>query len=243
MSDRLILDALRDNGFAIIPKVFMASECEAMRDEICAALNVRTDYQEAIRSRSGVVYAGRNLLDVYPQCRDVWCRSPLVDVLAAALGKNAGLVRALFFDKPPERTWSLPWHKDMTIAVRDNRLASFRLTKPTMKAGVPHMEAPEEVLDSMLTLRIHLDDMNEENGPLNVIPGSHRSKDDSAVHAAARPIHLCCGDVFAMRPLLTHSSASSLAGTKLHRRLLHLEFAASEQLPDGFQWHRFVPIA
>jgi hypothetical protein len=43
------------------------------------------------------------------------------------------------------------------------------------KVGVPHVEAPEWLLEKMLTMRLHLDDMTEENGPLKVLPGSHHS--------------------------------------------------------------------
>ena len=85
----------------------------------------------------------------------------------------------------------------------------------------------------MLTLRIHLDDMTEENGPLHVLPGSHHTKEDTTHTASGQPIHLRGGDVFAMRPLLTHSSTCSRPGTTLHRRILHLEFAAHAQLPDS----------
>ena len=67
---------------------------------------------------------------------------PLLELLSTTLGNNGGLVRALFFDKPPERTWSLPWHKDFTIAVRDHRSGSIHFTKPTVKAGVPHAKHP-----------------------------------------------------------------------------------------------------
>lgn len=47
-------------------------------------------------------------------------------------------------------------------------------------------------------------------------------------------------DVLAMRPLISHSSGASKSGTHRHRRILHLEFAASPHLPDGMQWHDFV---
>src|SRR6266404_493411 len=97
-----------------------------------------------------------------------------VEAMAAVLGPDFGLVRVLFFDKPPGGSWSLPAHKDLTIAVRDNRLPSRHFRNPTRKAGVPHVEAPRELLDKMLTARIHLDDVTAENGPLKVIPGSHR---------------------------------------------------------------------
>jgi hypothetical protein len=46
-----------------------------------------------------------------------------------------------------------------------------------------------------------------------------------------------------MRPLLSHASGRSGEGTALHRRVLHLEFAADPVLPDGYQWHTFIPAA
>ena len=36
------------------------------------------------------------------------------------------------------------------------------------------MQPPVHVLEDMLALRFHLDDSHEDNGPLRVIPGSHR---------------------------------------------------------------------
>ena len=80
-------------------------------------------------------------------------------------------VRILFFDKPPGHSWALPWHKDYTIAVKRHGVEGT-FTKPTTKAGVPHVIAPFEILDRMLTVRFHLDDMNEDNGPLRVLLGS-----------------------------------------------------------------------
>ena len=162
----------------------------------------------------------------------------LRDFVTAVLGQTAGIVRVLYFDKPPDRTWSLPWHKDRTIAVKSNDLPSDQFRKPTLKAGVPHVEAPDWLLAAMLTLRVHLDPMIAENGPLSVIPGSH-GVDDSA-EAAAVELHANAGDVLAMRPLLTHSSSNSQLGTNMHRRIIHIELAAEEQLPDGYEWQSFV---
>jgi ectoine hydroxylase-related dioxygenase (phytanoyl-CoA dioxygenase family) len=88
----------------------------------------------------------------------------------------------------------------------------------------------------MLTLRLHLDDMTEENGPLKVLPGSHRNE------TAAAPVTIVGkrGDVLLMRPLLSHCSNRSLPDTKQHRRILHFEFAGVAELPDGYEWHDFV---
>ena len=197
----------------------------------------------SIRARSsrGHVYAARNLVDSIPEVISVWRTGRMFQFLLNELGDSFGLVRALFFDKPPERTWSLPWHKDTSIAVKDNTIPSATLTRPTLKAKVPHVIANDDVLKQMLTLRIHLDDVTDENGPLRVIPGSHvssLSEGPGIEHAVT--IYAKAGDVLAMRPLISHSSGASAEGTSRHRRILHLEFAASDILPDGYQWYSFI---
>jgi len=181
------------------------------------------------------------VLAIWPRAASVWREPELSNALTAVLGPGHGIVRALFFDKPPQQSWALPWHKDLTIAVRDNRLTSPFFSKPTRKAGVPHVEAPQETLEQMLTVRIHLDPVTDENGPLKVIPGSHRTgKSLNSDRGDVRVVHAQRGDVLLMRPLLAHCSGRSADNTSLHRRILHLEFAAAGSLRDGFGWYDFV---
>ena len=245
MPDRPFIDSLRTDGYVILPAVFNASEIDALTVDLAAALAQPAHDAESIRDRAGNVYGGRNLLALCAAVREIWRRPSLTDLLAETLGPNCGLVRALFFDKPPERTWSLPWHKDLTIAVRDNRRPSSHFTKPTIKAGVPHVEAPRDILENMLTLRIHLDAVTDENGPLQVIAGSHRDGLDSeasATDSSIRTMIVERGDVLALRPLLTHNSLTSRPGTHRHRRILHLEFAASPVLRDEYEWQNYFPL-
>lgn len=193
------------------------------------------------RSSRGHVYAARNLIELIPAVRTVWQAGSMLTLLQAQLGERFGLVRALFFDKPPERTWNLPWHKDTTIAVKDHTARSSAFSRPTIKAGVPHVIANDQILRQMLTLRIHLDEVTDENGPLRVIPGSHVASDSFGLgeeHAVT--VYADAGDVLAMRPLISHSSGPSCEGTQRHRRILHLEFSATDRLPDGYQWHDFI---
>ena len=195
----------------------------------------------ALRSQSGGVYGARNVLELWPPVRQLWRQPPLGSVLEELLGSELGLVRVLYFDKPPGQSWSLPWHKDMTIAVRNNRLPSAHFSKPTRKAGVPHVEAPLAILENMITARIHLDEVTEENGPLKVIPGSHHTG-KKLVLGEVPPvsIHANRGDVLLMWPLLAHCSGRSHPETLRHRRILHLEFAARPELPEVYEWHDFV---
>jgi hypothetical protein len=226
-------------GYAVVPGVFQPEECRAIAARVASALADCQDDAASLKRASGAIYGARNLLALFPEALSLWLRPPLVQLLTAVLGHEFGLVRGLFFDKPPASSWSLPWHRDLTIAVAEHLPALGRFRNPTTKAGVPHVEAPDDVLREMLTLRIHLDDATPENGPLRVIPGSHTSRDAPAGEPP-QTILAQAGDVLAMRPLLLHASGEAQAGTQLHRRVIHLEFAADEKLPDGYRWQRFV---
>lgn len=236
-----LLDMLERDGYTVLPNVFSNQAVAHMVCCLEALFGDRGGAEASIRGEEGAVYAARNILTLWPEAADVWRVPPLTDILTAVLGPKFGLVRILFFDKPPGQTWTLPWHKDLTIAVRDNQLSSREFSKPTRKAGVPHVEAPLSVLESMLTARIHLDEATLENGPLKVVPGSHRTGKALTLDLAPPTCVLAQrGDVLLMRPLLAHCSGKSHPRTERHRRVLHLEFAASPELPDGYAWHDFI---
>ena len=241
------LTALDRDGFIALPGVFSVEETERLCHDLEETLASASDRGDLLRSQSGAIYGARNVLRVFPQARQIWRKQPLIDLLRNTLGPGCGLVRGLFFDKPPTDSWSLPWHRDLTIAVKDNTLASELFKKPTSKAGLPHVEAPRSLLEEMLTLRIHLDDVTPDNGPLQVIAGSHRDTHDELAEDRISPhnIHAILvqrGDVLAMRPRILHSSIGCSPGIKQHRRILHLEFAATRQLPDGFEWAVFCAL-
>lgn len=205
---------------------------------------------DLVREREGGVYAARNILDISPWIRAAWREPVLKDFVANILGPRAGLVRGLYFDKPPNQSWALPWHKDLLIAIQPGTgLVQAReampagYSPPRMRAGVWHTEPPTAVLEGMLTLRIHLDAATRDNGPLEVLTGSHiTGKRLDTAPFRAETILCGGGDVLAMRPLLVHSSGRSLEGTSLHRRIVHLEFAAEPTLPGGVLWHHFEAV-
>src|SRR5712671_3845081 len=117
---RIWLDVNTD-GFTFVPALFRPEEVDGIVGEITQALSIG---RLGVLDQYGCVYAARNILQLWPKVADVWRRAPLPEILRQILGPHFGLVRVLFFDKPPEQSWSLPWHKDMTIAVRNNRLPS-----------------------------------------------------------------------------------------------------------------------
>jgi hypothetical protein len=222
--------------------VFTDSEIESARTICELMLADATTASIDSRERGAPAYGARNLLRSWPAVIDLVRNPALAEPLLRILGKCGGLVRGLYFDKPPGHTWALPWHRDMTVAVKSHGVIG-RFRKPTLKAGVPHMEAPRELLESMVTARIHLDDMTDDNGPLRVMPKSHRQRSTADVddHSAIS-LHCKAGDVLLMRPLLCHASAHGNSGHDGHRRVVHLEFAPNAELPDEYEWHDFVRI-
>ncbi len=181
----------------------------------------------------------RNLLDL-PGVTRLAQSDPVRAVAAAVLGPACFAVRGLLFDKQPDANWKVPWHQDLTIAVRDQRDVDG-FGPWSSKAGVTHVQAPPAVLARMLCVRVHLDPCGPDNGPLRLLPGSHESgvlrppqvETWVAGHAAETGVAEA-GSILAFRPLLLHASSAATAPS--HRRVVHLDFAAAE-LPDGLHWH------
>ncbi len=231
-------EELLESGYTILAKVMSHAECESLIAEIDRAFSNRPG--DAIEAGQGRVVGGRNLIDAWSGWRAITQKAAVRNFLIEQIGPAAGLVRILYFDKPPGRGWSLSMHRDRTVAVARHHQPPDPFSKPTVKAGVPHVAATEELLSQMITLRLHLDAMHDDNGPLVVIPGSH--VDRPQAEANLQTIHCQAGDVFVMRPLLSHGSKAASAKTTDHRRVLHLEVAAEEALPGEYHWYRFESI-
>jgi ectoine hydroxylase-related dioxygenase (phytanoyl-CoA dioxygenase family) len=217
-------------GFACLERMFTA----AVGDRIKAAFSAWA----APRREPGSAGV-RNLLWELPEVAEVAASRPVRDIIQPILGASAFPVRALWFDKTPATNWKVPWHQDLAIAVRE-RVSVAGFTGWSVKAGVLHVHPPVEILAGMVTVRLQLDAGGADNGPLRVLPGSHRAgklgPDDLLRWRKQVPETECLiaqGGALVMRPLLLH--ASSAARQPGHRRVLHLEFAAAE-LPGGLRW-------
>ncbi len=223
------------DGFAIVPDVIDVGAISTLLAAIEAA-----DGNGAVRRRGGQSYAMRNLLKAVPAIKSLAQSAPIRALVESVLGSGAIAVKGLMFDKTPAANWHVTWHQDLMIAVRDRRQVPG-YDPWSIKAGVQHVQPPASVLERMVTLRLHLDDCGQTNGPLQVLPGSHRfgkledgkiteiCRRTPAVSCVARP-----GDALLMRPLLLHASAP--AREPGHRRVIHLEFAAGE-LDGGLEWN------
>jgi ectoine hydroxylase-related dioxygenase (phytanoyl-CoA dioxygenase family) len=231
MESRSVNESIDGIGFGIHPNAVCAADCELLCDEIQRLASLG----DGPYCKAGL----RNLLRESTCVRSLACSNILRQLIQSVLKADAFAVRALWFDKRDGANWLVPWHQDVMIAVAE-RADAPGYGPWSIKSRVDHVRPPVVVLERMASIRIHLDPCGEDNGPLQVIPGSHRGGilDDVAIDAAvsrAEPVTCVCerGDAIVMRPLLLHRS--SKADQPCSRRVLHLEYADCE-LAAPLEW-------
>ncbi|WP_367317780.1 phytanoyl-CoA dioxygenase family protein [Microbulbifer spongiae] len=161
------------------------------------------------------------------------------DLASGYLPGKASLVRVILFNKTEETNWFVTWHQDRTVAVSE-KFEKENWQPWSIKDGIYHVQPPVEVLNQMVTFRIHLDNTDLENGCLKVLPNSHKLGilDHAAIQEYTKnhDFVTCkapAGSALVMRPHILHSS--SRGSNPSQRRILHLEYS-SYTLPAGITW-------
>ena len=154
-------------------------------------------------------------------------------------------VKAIYFDKNESANWLVPLHQDLTVRV--HRRHDFEGYGPwSVKEGVDCVQPPVEILDRIVTLRIHLDSCDEKSGALKVVPKSHKvgviDSHEFEKWQEEKGLVSCdveAGDIMVMKPLLLHKSEAAEIAS--HRRVIHLEYAAGELDKDNqICWSRQI---
>lgn len=219
MMANAIRETVEERGFAVLSGVFVREFCADVLEQLVSTrLN---------RTRAGVRHAMR-----VPVVREIATCPELKLLACEVLGANAFPFRATIFDKFPDANWLVVWHQDATLPLREKQ-ETPGWGPWSVKDGMVYSHAPAKVLAQVLALRVHLDDSGRDNGPLRVLPGTHHLgvlNGDQIHELATRIGDVDCvvdrGGVVAMRPLIVHASSKSKGETP--RRVLHIEFAASE---------------
>lgn len=193
---------------------------------------------DAIAAGQPAQRAGIRLRDI-PALSELLVAGPVHTVAAHYLGPDVRPVRAILFDKTAQANWSLGWHQDRTVAVVSRcNLPGFGPW--TTKQGILHVAPPFAVIERMVTLRIHLDDVPIDNAPLLIAPGSHRLgrlPEETVERAVRRCGVFACvarrGDIWAYATPILHASGAARGDRR--RRVLQIDYAA-DALPGGLEW-------
>jgi hypothetical protein len=225
-------EEIRDNGFAVIPDLFDENAVAEMISCIEQA-----DTSNATFRKTGDLFAIRQFVKEIPGIKPLIFTDKFRQCIIGLLGSDYFLVKSIYFDKPARSNWFVAYHQDLTISV--DKKAELRGYSPwTVKNNQFAVQPPLFILESNFTIRIHLDDTNETNGALKVIPGSHQ-KDiyrPETINWSVEKEVICAvkkGGVMVMKPLLLHASNRTTSDQR--RRVIHLEFSNME-LPKPLSW-------
>ena len=227
-----------EQGYALIPYLYSDEEIT----QISACLENAKIYGDGLVSTKDL-FAIRQLINNIPELTSLLFNKNLIDLLNELFESKYFLTKAIYFDKPSYSNWFVAYHQDLSISV-DKKVEIEGYSNWTFKKGQYGVQPPIEILEDTVTIRIHLDSTDKNNGALKVIPKSHLkriirsdSKDWSVENDVVCNVER--GGVMLMRPLTLHASSRTSNGKR--RRVIHLEFNR-HLLSEPLQWLEFYSV-
>jgi len=220
------------DGFSIIQNVYNEQEIEQIIEEINKVDSTKPTFR-----KSADLFAIRQFLKEIPASYDLIFNDKLKKIIKSNFGEDYFIVKSIYFDKPEKSNWFVAYHQDLTISV-DKKMELENFGPWTIKQHQFGVVPPIEILQKNFTIRIHLDDNDENNGALKVIPNSHlkgtyRPENIDWSIETETICNVKQGGIMIMKPLLLHSSAKTTDNKK--RRVIHIEFSNIE-LPKEIEW-------
>ncbi|OCA74938.1 phytanoyl-CoA dioxygenase family protein [Chryseobacterium arthrosphaerae] len=219
-------------GFTVINDIFSREEIDAISNVL---QNIDTSKENFRKSED--LFAIRQFLKEIPDIKDLVFNDTIQKVINEIFGEKYFVVKSIYFDKPETSNWYVAYHQDLTISV-DKKLGLPGFGPWTTKQNQFAVQPPLQVLENIYTIRIHLDDTDENNGALKVVPKSHAKGiyRPETIDWTIETEHICNvekGGIMIMKPLTLHGSNRTTNGHR--RRVIHIEFSDME-LPDGLRW-------
>jgi ectoine hydroxylase-related dioxygenase (phytanoyl-CoA dioxygenase family) len=221
-----------EKGFTIINSVFSDDEIVKITGLILKADRSRNNFRKA-----DDLFAVRQFLKEIPEIKNLVFNDTVKTIIKELFGEKYFAVKSIYFDKPETSNWPVGYHQDLMISV-DKKLEIPGFGPWTTKENQFSVQPPLPILENIYTIRIHLDDTDENNGALKVIPGSHTKGiyRPETINLNTETERICAvekGGIMVMKPLTLHGSNRTTNGKR--RRVIHIEFSDME-LPDELQW-------
>lgn len=220
---------IEEKGFTILHNIYTHAEVE----QLLFIIEGVDKNNRSFRSIDSL-FAARQFLIEVPAATTIIFNQNLRTLITAIFGKDYYVVKSIYFDKPHNSNWFVSYHRDLTISVNAKNLTQGYIHWTKKPYGFA-VQPPLSLLEKNFTVRIHLDDTNENNGALKVIPGSHCNNLQPGQTRNAGEV-ICSiqrGGVMLMKPLLLHASGRTTNGRQ--RRVIHIEFS-NAYLPEGLEW-------
>jgi ectoine hydroxylase-related dioxygenase (phytanoyl-CoA dioxygenase family) len=225
-------DEFLEEGLKVLNDVYSNSEIEGITQLIDSIDTTKDTFR-----KSEDLFAIRQFLQEIPKSIKLIFNDNLKAIIQEYFGENYFVVKSIYFDKPENSNWYVSYHQDLTISV-DQKKEIENFKSWTNKQNQFAVQPPIEYLENISTIRIHLDDTDENNGALKVIPKSHNKgiyrpeNIDWGIEKESN-CNVKKGGVMLMKPLLLHSSGRTI--NKQKRRVIHIEFSNLD-LPEEVNW-------
>ncbi len=223
---------LNKNGYSILTDLYSDNEIS----KILACIENAEQNEESFMKTKDL-FAIRQLIKNIPELGHLLFNKKLTELLSELSEFECFLTKAIYFDKPSESNWFVAYHQDLSISV-DKKTELDDYSNWTFKKGQYGVQPPIQILEDTITIRIHLDKTDKNNGALKVIPKSHSngiirtdSKDWNIENEFVCEVEK--GGVMLMKPLTLHASNRTSNGKK--RRVIHLEFNKNK-LTEPLAW-------
>ena len=154
---------LDEFGFSVIENVYSVEEIKSIDHFIN-----RLDTSKPIFRKSEDLFAIRQFLKEISEIKPLLFNDNLVEIVREIGGNDCFIVKSIYFDKPETSNWFVSYHQDLTISVdKKENVEGFEFwtTKHNQFAVQPTLD----ILENIFTVRIHLDDTDENNGALKVV--------------------------------------------------------------------------
>lgn len=225
-------EQLASDGFTIIEDVYSDDEIKVLLGIIDSV-----DSSNPTFRKSNDLFAIRQFLKEVPGIKPLIFTDKLYTLIRDLFGDGYFVVKSIYFDKPEQSNWFVAYHQDLTISV-DTKAELPGYSSWTNKHNQFAVQPPVDILENNFTIRIHLDDTDENNEALKVVPGSHldgvrRIEDLNLSNQTEQVCKVKSGGVMIMRPLLFHASNRTTNNRK--RRIIHIEFSKT-MLPKEINW-------
>jgi len=144
-----MIDQIEMHGYAVATGVIDSAANATL-------LGAVSRFDHSRSERRGETFGVRDLLYV-EEIRAFSRSETLRRITDPIVGPDARAVRGIFFDKTTGANWPVPWHQDLSLAVLVRREIPG-WTAWSLKNGIHHVQPPADILERMLTVRLHLDD-------------------------------------------------------------------------------------
>lgn len=230
---------LNDIGFTTLENIYSTEEIKQILSIIEQVETSKSTFR-----KSADLFAIRQFLKEIPASTKLIFNENLTTMVRQLFGDDYFVVKSIYFDKPKTSNWFVSYHQDLTISV-DKKVELQNFGPWTVKQHQFAVQPPIDILKNIFTVRIHLDDTDENNGALKVLAKSHlkgicRPETIDWTDEAETICKVPKGALMIMKPLLLHSSSKTTNNKK--RRVIHIEFSNME-LPTEIQWAEKLKIA